>query len=147
MEQGEERMSSRKFLVCCLTLIAGTVIVLGAIALGEMFHDDGIEPGKTYALAYTYKATVKGVPYRVFAFKDRNLPRTDIAVPVQDERGMALVRENPNLPPSTIRKIIAMVPTRRVEGVTYPGYTYVLWEYRMSVKEPQGVVPEITPRK
>ncbi len=109
---------------------------------------DGIEAGKVYGLAYSYKATLKGgMPARVFDFADRSLPRTSIVVPLVDDRDMPLVRENLNLPASTVRKVIGSVPTRRVEGVTYPGYTYVEWQYHLTVVGPQSVVPTVTPSK
>lgn len=126
------------------------VSVFGGVAVFGFWgrRGDGIEVGKTYALAYTYKATIKGGgPGRVFDFVDRNLPRTSVVVPIRDDRGMPLVEETPSMPPSSVRKIVASVPTRVVEGVTYPGYTYVVWQYNLGVKEPQSVVPTVTPSK
>lgn len=128
-----------------LAFLGFSLVVLGLFGRGR---GDGIEAGRAYALAYTYKVTIKGGgPGRVFDFADRSLPRTSIVVPLYDDRGMPLVRENQSLPPSTVRKVIASVPTRKMEGVTYPGYTYVLWEYNLGVKEPQSVVPTITPNR
>ncbi len=139
-------MSNRGF----LTLIIGcivTAMVLIVLAFRN-FGGDGIETGRTYALAYSYKAVIKGgTTARVFDFANRSFPRTSIVVPLYDDRGMPLVRENSDLPPSSVRKIVASVPTRTVEGVTYPGYTYVEWQYHLSVVGPQSVVPVVTPSK
>lgn len=130
-------------------IIVGGIIAVGFGGLfyyGLFGRGDGIENGKVYGLAYSYKATLKGgTPARVFDFADRNLPRTSVVVPLHDDRGMSLVRENRSLPPSTIRKVTASVPTRTVEGVIYPGYNYVEWQYHLGVKEPQSVVPVVTP--
>ena len=130
-------------------LIIAFVTILGTF--GFLFWNlsyDGIEAGKTYALAYTYKVTIKGEgPGRVFDFADRSLPRTSVVVPLRDRRGMSLVEENSAMPPSTVRKVVVSVPTRVVEGVTYPGNTYVVWQYHLSVKSEQSVVPTVTPRK
>ena len=114
-----------------------------------MSGNDGIEVGRTYALAMSYKSTMKGsgAPSRVFDFADRNLPRTSIAVPLSDARGMPLVRENRNLPPSTVRKVRGSVPTMWVEGVRYPGYSYVEWQYHFGTEAVQSVIPTITPAK
>ena len=126
-------------------MLIAIVATLGALIFGG---GDGIEAGKTYALAYTYKATIKGEgPARVFDFADRSLPRTSVVVPLRDRRGMPLVEENSSMSPSTVRKIEARVPTRVVEGVRYPGYTYVVWQYNLSVKSEQSVVPTVTPSK
>lgn len=131
----------------------GVVVVLVVALIGAMtsyfFGGDGFVANRTYAIAYSYKATIKGggPAARVFDFADRNLPRTSIVVPLRDDRGMPLVTENPNLPPSTVRKVVGIVPTREVEGVTYPGYSYVEWQYHLGVAEPQSVVPVVTPSK
>ena len=140
-------MSERKFDAFAASILIALVVFIVGFFIFFPKGGDGIEISKNYALAYTYKATLKGgTPARVFDFADRNLPRLSVVVPLADERGMTLVRENRNLPPSTVRKVVGRVPTSVVESVTYPGYDYVLWEYHMSVKAPQSVVPEITPR-
>ena len=126
-------------------MLIAIVATLGALIFGG---GDGIEAGKTYALAYTYKATIKGGGQaRVFDFADRSLLRTSVVVPLSDDRGMPLVRENTSLPVSTVRKIEASVPTRVVEGVTYPGYNYVEWQYHLSVVGPQSIIPVVKPSK
>ena len=136
-------MNTRSSVIFALIAICGLFGFLMFLGV----RGDGIPAGKIYGLGYTYKATVKGVPSRVFDFKDRNLPEKSIIVPLRDDRGLALVRENTSLPPSTVRKVVGRVRTRVVEGVTYPGYDYTLWEYHMRVSRRQSVVPEMTPRK
>ena len=128
-------------------MLIAIVATLGALIFGGG-GGDGIENNKVYALAFTYKATIKGGgPARVFDFADRSLPRTSVVVPLRDRRGMPLVEETSAMPPSTVRKVVASVPTRVVEGVTYPGYTYVVWQYNLRVKSEQSVVPTVTPSK
>jgi len=131
----------------CILVVPSVALVAIMVLIG-LGRGDGIEPGKTYALAYSYKATIKGgTPARVFDFSDRSLPRTSVVVPLRDDRGMPLVEEISSMPQSTVRKVVASVPTRTVEGVTYPGYTYVVWQYHLSVVGSQSVVPEVIPGK
>ena len=133
--------------------ITGIAVIVFAFVLGGAYFmtadNDGIEEGKVYALAYTYKANLKGssIEGRVFDFADRNLPRTSILVPVRDARGIALVREVETMTPSTIRKMRIRVPAVKVEGVLYPAYEYVEWQYRLGTREPQSVVPTVIPKK
>ncbi len=139
-------MNRTRVLVFIATIFV--VAVVSIIAFANFGRGDGIETNKVYALAFTYKATIKGGgDARVFDFADRSLPRTSVVVPVRDDRGMPLIEEVDSLPPSTVRKVVATVPTRVVEDVTYPGYTYVVWQYHLSVKSEQSVVPTVTPRK
>ncbi|MBI2062598.1 MAG: hypothetical protein HYT64_02830 [Candidatus Yanofskybacteria bacterium] len=141
-------MSNQKFFATIGACFLAAFVVVGSTYLLFGRSGDGIEAGKTYALAYTYKATLKGGgPARVFDFADRNLPRTSVIVPLNDDRGMPLVEEISSMPPSTVRKVVASVSTRVIEGVTYPGYTYVVWQYHLSVVGPQSVVPEVIPSK
>jgi hypothetical protein len=134
----------RKFWVGALLLVA---LVVGYQFIGS--DSDGIEEGKTYALAATYKAAIKGssLEGRVFDFADRNLPRVSILVPVKDERGVAIVRENSNLPPSSVRKVRVQVTRKELEGVVYPGYEYIEWQYHAATVEIQNVTPLVTPKK
>lgn len=83
----------------------------------------------------------------MFDFADRNLPRVSIAVPAKDERGIELVKLNPNLPKSTVRKNLVRVPKRELEGVVYPAYKYVLWEYNLATVEIQGIDPPVIPKR
>jgi hypothetical protein len=138
-----------QYVIFAVCFVALALTIFGVILFRGLQKEDGIEVGKVYALAYTYKATMKGsgTPVRVFDFADRNLPRASITAPLSDSRGMPLVRENTSLPPSSIRKVVGRVPTSKVERVTYPGYSYVLWEYHLSVTGPQSVIPVITPSK
>lgn len=141
-------MTRGRFAIVGLLAVVLGFLAVTAIVFNFGRSGDGIETGKTYALAYTYKVTIKGGgPGRVFDFADRSLPRTSIVAPVRDDRGMPLIEEISSMPPSSVRKIVASVPTRVVEGVTYPGYTYVVWQYNLGVKEPQSVIPEVKPRK
>lgn len=132
--------------------LVGAAVVLIAVFVGYQFtgsDSDGIEEGKVYALAATYKAAIKGSPLegRVFDFADRNLPRVSILVPVRDERGVAIVKENPQLPPSTIRKVRVRVSRKELEGVVYPAYEYIEWQYHAAKVEIQSVTPVVTPKK
>lgn len=128
----------------------GVVVILIIAAIPFMRSDsDGIEDGKTYALAMTYKTTIKNgnVEGRVFDFADRNLPRTSILVPIRDERGVELVKEVDSMAPSTVRKVRIRVPRTVIEGVTYPAYEYVQWQFRYATREVQQHVPTVTPRQ
>ena len=115
--------------------IAGAIVIVFAFVLGGAYFmtadSDGIVEGKVYGLAYTYKTDIKGstVEGRVFDFADRNLPRTSILVPVRDARGIPLAREVDTMAPSTIRKMRVRVSAVKVEGVLYPAYEYVEWQY------------------
>src|SRR3989344_8551272 len=148
MARSVRRRWRRWFPVACVVAI----LVMG---LGiRMFSgpDDGIEEGKAYKLAATYKVQIEYapknlVPGRVFDFADRNLPRTSIAVPMADDRGIALVMPNPKLPQSTVRKSRVQVPKRVVEDVVYPAYEYVLWEYNLSNVEIQSIDPPVVPKR
>lgn len=135
----------------------GTFVTLGAVGLGLLlfaawlaFRSDEssrIEDGKEYALAYSYLVDFDtGGRGRVFDFSDRNLPRTSIVVPLADERG-PLTRTNSALPPSTARKVREKVTARVIEGVEYPGYEYVMWEYNFTHATNQTHIPTVTPKK
>ncbi|MBP9822343.1 MAG: hypothetical protein KBC81_02800 [Candidatus Pacebacteria bacterium] len=140
--------TSQKLVRAAATL--ALVLVLGFAYTSWVSSDsDGIKEGQVYALAYTYKTTIKGssVEGRVFDFADRNLPRTSILVPVQDGHGIFLTKENPSLPESTVRKMRVRVPMIKIEGVTYPGYEYVEWQYHLGTTATQSVVPTVIPRK
>lgn len=133
-------------------LFVGVLVAIVVIVMGIRYVNsdgDGIVEGQEYGLAMTYKSVVEetGEDARVFDFSDRNLPRTSILVPMRDERGIPLVVENPEMTPSTVRKIRVQVPKRVVEDVVYPAYEYVRWEFRFSTREVQGHVPNVTPRR
>lgn len=140
---------SSKFGRLFLAFIAFAVLV-AVLGLAWYFWPtgDGIENGKEYALAYSYKAILKTSKGRlvgdgrVFDFADRNVPRTSIPVPLYDERGL-LVRENSFLKPSTARKMRMRVMAKVVEGVEYPGYEYVVWEYNFSHVTNQTHIPVV----
>lgn len=130
---------------------AGLFVALVALISVITMHSDGddIEEGKVYALAYTYKSDIKGsnLQGRVFDFADRNLPRPSILVPVRDERGIELVREYTNMAPSTVRKMRVRIREKVIEGVKYPAYEYVEWQFRFATREVQDHVPTVIPRK
>ena len=134
-------------------VIAGIILAVVLVAFsGAHFitaDNDGIVEGQVYALAYTYKAVVKGsgLEGRVFDFADRNLPKPSLFVPARDARGISLIRENTTLPPGTVRKMRIRVPTMKIEGVTYPGYTYVELQYHLGTREPQSIVPTVIPKR
>lgn len=132
--------------------IIGVAVVVVVLLGVQIFSgpDDGIEDGKNYRLAATYKVQIeyapnRKVPGRVFDFADRNLPRTSIAVPTADDRGIPLISVNPNLPKSMVRKTRVQVPSREIEGVIYPAYEYVLWEYNTASVEIQHIEPPVVP--
>ena len=135
-------------------LSALTVLMVSIVGLGIWISSDdgdGIEEGKNYRLAATYKVRIeyapgKTIPGRVFDFADRNLPRTSVAVPVEDARGIALVRQNSNLPKSTVRKSRIRVLKQVVDDVVYPAYEYVLWEYSTAIVEVQNIDPPVIPK-
>lgn len=153
MAMGQGQPLARRSRVVPAAIIVGIVIFVFVLGV-QMFSgpDDGIENGKNYRLAATYKVRIeytagKTIPGRVFDFADRNLPRTSIAVPMEDTRGVPLVRINSKLPPSTVRKMFVQVPQQVVEGVVYPAYEYVLWEYSTASVEIQHIEPPVVPKR
>lgn len=136
--------------------IAAVAVLLAF--LGWYFWPEGgnggaIEEGKSYALAYSYKVYVKESAEaktveegRIFDFADRNIPRSGIPVPISDGRNF-LVRENLGLSPSTARKIRERVRARVWEGVKYPGYEFVVWEYNFAHTTNQTHVPTVVLKK
>lgn len=132
-----------------VAVILTVVVLVGYKWLSS--DSDGIQVGKNYQLAYSFLTDIKTsqgtIPGRQFDFADRNLPRTSIIVPVRDERGIVIARENYDLPPSTIRKVQGHIPAKTIEGVTYPAYDYTAWEYHFSVKAPQEIIPTVTPHR
>ncbi len=138
--------------ISLLILLAISVVVAFVGVRVFSGPDDGIQLGKNYKLAASYRAQIemspgKTIPGRVFDFADRNMPRSSIAVPTQDERGVTLVKLNTTLPPSTVRKSRVSVPKRVIEDVVYPAYEYVLWEYNLATVEVQGIDPPVIPRR
>src|SRR3989338_8516815 len=123
---------NKKDAILVITLVA-IAAILGTV-LAIMTSGDGFEEGKSYTLAYTYLSDIKGVGAgRTFDFADRNLPRTSIVVPLKDARG-PLVFENPNLRGGTVIKKRIKVSKRVIEGVEYPAYEYIIWEFNFTHK-------------
>lgn len=136
-------MTNRSFwkTVVAITIVA---VVFGVISpFLAYFIGDGIVEDKVYAINATYK-TAAG---RQFDFKDRNIAHGSITVPLADERGIPLVREDRKLPPSTVVKMHIYVKARVMEKVKYPAHDYIEWHYNLATVEPQVNTPSVTLRK
>ncbi len=110
-----------------------------------------IEEGVSYALGYTYLVDLEDDDgnferARVFDFADRNLPERSIIVPLEDANGILLVKRNPELPVNSVQKVQIQIAERNIEGVVYPAYEFVRWEYNPGTTEAQSVVPKMKPR-
>ena len=138
--------------------VVAAILIFGGIAVTILgfIDNEGIEDGKSYDLAYTYLSDLKipgvgslgkgTIPGRTFDFADRNLPRNSIVVPLRDERG-PLVFENASLKPGTVRKQRIKIAKREIEGIKYPAYEYVIWEFNLNHKTEQKHIPVVTPKK
>ncbi len=136
-------------------MVLGLVVLVFFVGffLARSSDRSTIEEWKVYKLGYTYLANLdlndgKGgtEAARVFDFSDRNLPERSIIVPLADANSIPLVERNPKLPASSIRKVRIRVAGRTIEGVEYPAYEFVRWEFNPGTTETQSVVPKMKPR-
>lgn len=117
------------------------------------FSRSAIEEGVPYSLGYTYLVDLEygdgeGISQRarVFDFADRNLPEKSIVVPLEDANGILLVKRNSELPVNSVQKVRIKIADRNIEGVVYPAYEFVRWEFNPGTTEAQSVVPKMKPR-
>ncbi|MDP3697221.1 MAG: hypothetical protein Q8R55_04305 [Candidatus Taylorbacteria bacterium] len=133
------------------TMIGVGILLAFLAGLWVFYPVASIEEGVPYSLGYTYLADLEVGDgqlerARVFDFSDRNLPEKSIIVPLVDANGIPLVRRNADLPINTVQKVRIQVPGRTVEGVAYPAYEFVRWEFNPSTTETQSIVPVIKPQ-
>lgn len=137
-----QRAKAGAFVVAAILVVGG----FGAWVMSE--PNDGIEEGKDYALASVLQATDKtGKEFALIHLADRNLPTASFSQYVKDAAGNDVVKENPNLQPSTLRKVRIRVPSQKTEDGILPAYEFIQYQYRMTFKEPQAHIPTIVPKR
>lgn len=132
-------------MACILAVVAFVLRTMGGAVAST------IEEGVPYGIGYSYLADLdmgdgQVERARVFDFADRNLPERSLVVPLKDLNNVPLVVANFELPVGTVQKVRIMIAERSIEGVVYPAYEFVRWEYRFETTEKQSVVPVLKPR-
>ncbi len=144
-----------------LTAVAlGVVLIVFFVGffLARSNERPGIEEGQEYSFGYTYVADMRRPEVvddqseggtervRVFDFSDRNFPEKSIIVPLDNGNGVPVLVLNPALSPNTIILMRVRLSQRMIDGVTYPDYEFLRWEYNVGKQEPQSIIPTLKPR-
>ena len=138
---------SQRARLALLCVVAVLVLVgFGVLVMSD--PGDGIEEGKDYALASVLQSQDKeGREYVLIHLADRNLPKPSFSQRLKDVAGNDVVKENPTLQLSTLRKVRIRVPSQKTEDGILPAYEFIQYQYRMTHKEPQVNIPTIVPKR
>lgn len=141
-------MKGKIFLVF-LAVVAFFALVMVGLWMALMREPVAvIENGKVYAISDSKLVdypTKRGMTrMRKFDFTERGEIKS-ILVPLADSAGFSIVRENPQLPPGTLRKSRVKAEILEIEGERYGGYEVTVFEYNLKHKEPQSFVPTYKP--
>lgn len=138
-------MTPTRFVILAVVItVLATAISVGVVVILTAVASDGIVEWKVYGINATYLNDAG----RQFDFKDRNVAHGSIVVPLTDERGTPLVREDRKLPPSTVVKAHIYVKVRVMEKVVYPAHDYIEWRYNTATVQPQvKPIPSVILRK